>query len=182
MRVVIIYESLFGDTREIAEAIAEGIEEGDAFGEVRCLPAGSAGTAAEGADLTVVGGPTHVLGMSSERSRTAGAANERKAGRGEMVEIDPAAPGVREWLEALPAPAPGSRAAAFDTRSESRFSGGAAKRIAHVLEKRGYTMATSPEGFTVEATDGPLRAGEVTRARAWGAALARHELDVRASR
>ncbi len=47
----------------------------------------------------------------------------------------------------------------------------AATRIATQLEKDGATVVVPPEGFVVEGTEGPLRAGELERARAWGASI-----------
>jgi hypothetical protein len=67
---------------------------------------------------------------------------------------------------------PGARAAAFDTRLDKPLAGGAAPRIARRLARLGYRLAADPEGFIVEDMAGPLRAGELERARAWGAGLA----------
>ena len=80
---------------------------------------------------------------------------------------------MREWLTSLPAAQRGRRAAAFDTRLPSRLAGGAARSAARELRKHGYQLATKAEGFVVTGTEGPLRDGELDRARAWGAGLAR---------
>ncbi|MBO0808864.1 MAG: flavodoxin-like domain-containing protein, partial [Actinobacteria bacterium] len=69
MFVAIVYESLFGNTREIAEAIAEGSAEADPRATVACRPAAEAGPELPRADLLIVGAPTHFLGLPSERSR-----------------------------------------------------------------------------------------------------------------
>lgn len=171
MRVAVVYESLFGNTREIAEAIAEGVRDAALGVDVRLATLTDA--PAPGADLLVVGGPTHFLGMASERSHRmrgqfAGAAVRRRR-------PDEAAgpPGMREWLGALARGPAGARAAAFDTRLDTLAAGGAARRIAAALRDRGYTLIARPEGFVVQEYDGPLRAGERDRARAWGAGLAR---------
>ena len=68
------------------------------------------------ADLVVVGGPTHVHGMSSQRSR-AGA--EDMAAKDDDLDLDPDAygDGLRDWFEQLADDAGADRlAAAFDTR------------------------------------------------------------------
>ena len=62
MRAVIVYESMFGSTRKVAEAIAEGLAD---CAEVSVVPVTSADARIlDGADLVVVGGPTHTHGMS----------------------------------------------------------------------------------------------------------------------
>jgi hypothetical protein len=126
-------------------------------------------------DLLVVGGPTHFLGMTSQRSRRiVRQYRERAAGHRprQAPGKHPAGPGVREWLAALPQAAGRRRAAAFDTRLTTLFPGSAARLIARSLEDHGYEVITRPEGFLVENMLGPLSAGELDRARAWGSALA----------
>jgi hypothetical protein len=53
------------------------------------------------------------------------------------------------------------------------MAGGAANGIARRLRHRGYEMVAPPAGFIVEDVEGPLRPGELERARAWGAGLLR---------
>ena len=53
------------------------------------------------------------------------------------------------------------------------MAGGAARSVARQLHKHGYQLAAAPEGFIVTGAEGPLRDGEIERARHWGAALAR---------
>jgi flavorubredoxin len=76
MRVVIVYESLFGSTHDIAGAIAEGVRDGDPRADITCIRASEAMPEQLTADhergrvdLLVVGGPTHTLGLSSDRTR-----------------------------------------------------------------------------------------------------------------
>jgi hypothetical protein len=45
--------------------------------------------------------------------------------------------------------------------------------VARQLHKHGYQLAAKAEGFIVTGSEGPLRDGELDRARDWGAALAR---------
>jgi flavodoxin len=57
MRAVIVYESMFGNTHAIADAIGKGLEP---MLEVVVVPLAEAGRERLGdADLIVVGGPTH---------------------------------------------------------------------------------------------------------------------------
>lgn len=159
MKTVVLYESLYGNTEAVARAIADGL--GPA-GEATLARFGDAQeTAAEEADLLVLGGPTHGWGMTKPASRTRSNAEGYAAG-------------AREWLEGS-RQAAGKMAAAFDTRfGKPRWlTGSAALRIARRLKRGGYRLVLPPESFFVLHTEGPLRDGEVDRARAWGAELAR---------
>ena len=76
---------------------------------------------------------------------------------------------MRSWLDALPAGQ--GRSAAFDTQVRGPF-GKAAPTIAEELERAGYSRLADPVGFTVSGKFGPLRKGELDRAKRWGAELA----------
>jgi hypothetical protein len=52
-------------------------------------------------------------------------------------------------------------------------TGSAAKGIAKRLRQDGYELVAEPESFVVDDSDGPLHAGELERARAWGRSLAK---------
>lgn len=173
MRAVIVYESLFGNTRRIAEAIAEGIRSQQPAAEVICVPVTSRLAAEFGtADLLVVGGPTHMRGLSSGMTRKQGAEGERKKVPGVHVEPGFDGCGLRDWFHGLHRAAGVGSAAAFDTRAGMRMAGGAAPGIARRLRRHGYRILGA-EGYIVEDTHGPLREGEVTRAREWGAGMSR---------
>jgi Flavodoxin len=178
MKVTIVYESMFGNTHHIAQAISEGIREAHSDADVQCLPVGEAvPEQLESTELLVVGGPTHIRGMTSGFSRKLGISGEQKAeAKGEPahdLEPDAEGPGLREWFDQLPKVGKGGRAAAFDTRLGSPMAGGAAKGIARRLQKQGYQLASDPEGFVVDDSYGPLRPGELERARQWGTQLVR---------
>ncbi|MEV4616055.1 flavodoxin domain-containing protein [Kitasatospora sp. NPDC049258] len=177
MQAVIVYESVYGNTRTVAEAIAEGLRGARPDAVVSCVPVAGAGPEVTGAaDLLVVGGPTHVYGMSTGPSRrmarfAAAGAPEGDEPRAHGPKAD-AGPGLRTWFRSLPKAPPGTRAAAFDTRADMLISGGAAHGIARRLAHHRYHLVAGPEGFVVEGTGGPLRGGERERAAAWGASLA----------
>ena len=159
MKAVILYESLYGNTEAVARAIAEGL---GPIGEVALARFGEAlEGAAEEAGLVVLGGPTHGWGMTRPNSR------KRPDAEGYAL-------GAREWLE-RPRQGAARMAAVFDTRfGKPRWlTGSAALRIARQLGKSGYRLVAPPESFFVLHTEGPLRDGEVDRARMWGAELAR---------
>ncbi|GAA4039028.1 flavodoxin family protein [Nonomuraea soli] len=159
MRALVIYESMFGNTRLIAEAVAEGLG-ADAV-EVGAAP----DTVTMDVDLLVVGGPTHAFGMTRPSTRKSAA----DQATGELVSKGR---GLREWLSGVRMD--GTVAAAFDTRvSKPRLPGSAAKGAVRRLRRLGVALAAPPESFYVTGTTGPLVEGELERARQWGEALAR---------
>jgi hypothetical protein len=172
MRAVIVYESLFGNTREIAEAIREGVASADPDAHVLCVRVADAtADVVREADLLVAGGPTHMRRMTSRLTRTKGLQSEEKTAANFHPEPGAAGLGLREWFDDVPPARPRAVAAAFDTRVGARLAGGAARGIAARLKRHGYRLAVPPCGFVVEGTEGPLRAGELDRAAVWGASL-----------
>jgi menaquinone-dependent protoporphyrinogen IX oxidase len=169
MRTVIVYESMYGNTRLVADAIASGL--GPASETVVVPVAEARPGLLDGAGLVVVGGPTHAHGMS--RAATRKGAAEAAAKPGGRLTLDPGAkgPGLRDWLADLGRVS--GPAAAFDTRIEGPaiLTGQASKGIARLLRKHGLTLAAKPESFLV-TRDNQLRQGEEDRARAWGRELA----------
>jgi hypothetical protein len=174
MRVVIIYESLYGNTHTIADAIARGLWRGN---DVSVVPVGQAhADLLEGADLVVVGGPTHAHSMS--RASTRQAAAERAGRPDNLLTLDAGVtadgPGIREWLGALGQPgANGPCVAAFDTRRDAPaiVTGRASKGIARLLQRNGLTLMAPAESFLV-TRENRLQAGEKHRAYTWGQKLA----------
>jgi hypothetical protein len=84
----------------------------------------------DGAELVVAGGPTHIHGMSSWRTRKRALESARQPGRALVMDVDADGPGLREWLDGLGQA--GGRVAAFDTRLDgpAAFTGRASKAIA----------------------------------------------------
>ena len=156
MNVFVVYESMFGNTAEVAQAIARGAHAATCA-EVHDIAAKEV----DGADLLIVGGPTHAFSMSRPSTRH-GAVEQ---GADESVEDL----GLREWLAGLPAhlDAP---VATFDTRAAKarHLPGSAAKAAAKALRRR--THVVDHESFYVDDTTGPLLPGELQRAEAWGRA------------
>jgi hypothetical protein len=120
-------------------------------------------------DLLVVGGPTHVHGLSSNASRRMAAQAAAKEDSG--LRLDPDADqGVCDWLKGI-----GDRhvhAAAFDTRIDGSpvITGRASRGIYKLLKRHGYHLIAAPESFLVGQRN-TLLEGEASRARRWGAAL-----------
>ena len=178
MDVAIVYESLFGNTRSVAEAIADGYRGTRPEADVAVLDVHEASPdQVSQVDLLVVGGPTHTFHMTTPRTRRM-SRQTAPVGRGtgdgiRETQEHTVAPGVREWLKVLPAAPTGAEAAAFDTRFGSPLAGGAARSISRQLRDHGYLIVTDPKGFIVTAGEGPLKSGERERARVWGVRLAR---------
>lgn len=160
MKALVIYESMFGNTERIARAIADGLH--PAF-EVTVADV-SVTPSPAGADLIVIGGPTHVLGMSHAKTR-------EDAQRQGATRPDAVPTGIRDWLGGSP-DLTGVAAAAFDTRMRSRFAGSAARKADKQLRRLGCRTVARAESFLVSGTAGPLVDGEEDRARRWGASLA----------
>lgn len=163
---VVVYESVYGNTRAIAQAVAEGL------GGATVLPVHEAAAPAADAELLVVGGPTHMHGLATARSREIAAATAHEDVGAAVDGTATQEPGLRQWLDELP-DGPGAQAATFDTRLDKSQSltGMASHGIAKRLRHHGYEVIGS-ESFLVEDAEGPLAAGELDRARTWGAQLA----------
>lgn len=161
MKAVVVYESLFGNTAAIARAIAEGIG-----ADARALSTAEAhGDAIAGADLLVVGAPVIAFSLPSDKMRQDIANNPA----GAPVAPDLSHPSVRSWLASLPR-GYGS-GAAFETRIWWS-PGGATGAIERGLREAGYAPVAKAQRFIVKDKYGPLRDGELERARQWGAELA----------
>ena len=162
MRAVVAYESWFGNTGALAEAVADELR---ASHEVALVSVDEPPPSLEGVDLVVVGAPTHVHGLSSRFSRRAALEQqgvEREPGRG-----------ARGWLAELPA-GDGRRAAAFDTRVDKPvvLVGSAGRTLGKRLARKGFALVAPSESFFVRDSEGPLEDGELERARAWARGLA----------
>jgi flavodoxin len=155
MAIVVVYDSIFGNTAIIAKAIAAAIESTQ---PVRLLVAGETKALdVTGIDLLVVGSPTRGFRPT---------------------------PAIAELVEGLPTIQKDTiRAAAFDTRLDPEeinpaplrwvvnAGGYAAQRINASLTAKGFTMVEPDAGFLVGGTEGPLKPGELERAAQWARAL-----------
>jgi hypothetical protein len=161
MKAVVVYESLWGNTAAIARAIAEGLGP-----EARALTTSEASAAAiAGAELIVAGAPVLGFQLPTDKMRSDIGVNPGKA----PTPPDLSHPSMRSWLDALPAGT--GRSASFETRVWWS-PGGATGAINESLEHKGYLPVTKGERFIVKGRYGPLRDGEIERARAWGTELA----------
>jgi flavodoxin I len=151
MKIVIVYDSFFGNTEKVARAICEAVEQ---QGDVQMLRATEVKLEhVRGADKLIIGSPTRKFRPSDSTT---------------------------SFLKSLSAEdLKGVKAAAFDTRISlsdihsaiGRFFvknfGYAAPFITKELKKKGAEIAAPPAGFDVIDSEGPLKEGELDRARQW---------------
>jgi len=155
MKALVVFESFFGNTEKIANAVAGGLA---ARGEVTMRKvADLRPEELKNFDLVVVGSPTRGFQPSD---------------------------GTKALLKALPAGTlQGVKVAAFDTRMDvkevnnafltfmEKIFGYAAEPIGRALVKAGGTLVGKPQGYFVHGSEGPLWDGELERAAAWGEQL-----------
>jgi Flavodoxin domain len=162
MKALVVYESRFGNTEQVAQAITSGLSEHLDVELVEVTKAPPEIT--ESVDLIVVGGPTHAFSMS--RPSTQADASRRGANHGSKTA------GVREWLRHQRKGPHSEIVAMFDTRVRvTHLPVSAARGAAKLAHKLGYATAAKPESFYVEEVTGPLLQGELERAQAWGERL-----------
>lgn len=152
MKILVIYESFFGNTEQIAREVAAALVEA---GEVETIKVSEMTIArlAE-ANMVIAGSPTRGFRPSE---------------------------GMAAFLKSIPPDGlRGIKAAAFDTglkleditsgflRFMARIFGYAAKPIGDALQKKGAVLVVPPEGFFVNGSEGPLKEGELARAAEWG--------------
>lgn len=159
MKAAVVYESMFGNTKLIAEAVAGGLSR---FLEVETFEVGEAPVLSDDVELVVVGGPTHAFGMSRPNTRKSAA----DQAEGDLVSRGI---GIREWIEGLTRPTRPVAAATFDTKVDRpRFPGSAAASAHKHLRRTGFRVPVPPETFYVDGSIGPLLEGEYERAHLWG--------------
>jgi flavodoxin len=144
MKALVVYDSQYGNTEQIARAIAGAVGAEAKVPRFGVLAAGELGSY----DLLIVGSPTQE-GKPVPTIKT-------------LLEAIP------------PGSLKNTRVAAFDTRSWMKWVkilGFAAPRIADVLKLKGGSLIAPPEGFLVKTTKGPLVEGELERAAAWAKSL-----------
>jgi Flavodoxin len=162
-RALVVFESMFGNTRMIADAVAEGLA--SRF-ETSIVEVGDAPVSlADDVSLLVVGGPTHAFGLSRPGTR-------QDASRQAEGEIVSRGKGLREWLSTLKGRR-GIGAASFDTRIDRpRVRGSAARAAERRLRRLGFRVVVPAQSFWVTGTKGPLVPSEVERACRWAERIA----------
>lgn len=141
MKAVVIYDTNFGNTKKIAEAIAEGIGKG-----TRALQVSkSSPKDIKGMDILVVGSP--IMGFRPSEKM------------------------LKYLSTLEPNQLNGIKAASFDTRVKIFVHGDAAKKISKKLEAAGADIISEPQAFYVKGKEGPLFDSELEKAGNWGKRL-----------
>jgi len=161
MKALVVYESVWGNTAAVAQAIAEGI-----CSDARAVPTSEAtAEVLADVDLLVAGAPLMGFTLPTE--------DTRKSIKGDKKHRDNppdlSHPSMRSWLKTLTGKS--GFGAAFETRF-SRSPGSSAKRIEKALGAAGYLSVIQRERFIITGTYGPLKDGEIDRAREWGEMIA----------
>ena len=157
MKALVIYDSFFGNTEQIARAIGEALAP---QGDVQTLKVDEVRPEhLQGLDLLIIGSPTRQFSPS---------------------------PGVNKLVKDIhPNGLEGVKAAVFDTRFAMieiektpvlnffvGIFGLDAEPIAKKLKKKGAQLAAEAEGFIVDGVEGPLKNGEQERAADWARRIA----------
>lgn len=176
MRAMVVYESMYGNTGKVAQALAAGLAR---YMSVDLVEVASAPAILPiDLDLLLVGGPTHRFGLSRAKSRADAVAWARNDGKdGPPAGVASATRlGLRDWLKCHPSRQRRVPSVAFGTQLDrprwlARF-GTAADAIEHCLLRVGMPLAAPKQLFYVKGLTGPLLDGEEERGTAWAAGLA----------
>jgi len=140
MKILILYDSIYGNTEQIARKIGSAI-----IGDVKVLRIDEFNPSSlEPVDFLFIGSPT-------QAGKATPAMNDflNKIHETALKKIN---------------------IATFDTRLSMRFAGifnYAAGKIANSLKSKGAVLISSPQGFFVKGKEGPLKEGELERAAIW---------------
>ncbi|HOS70117.1 MAG TPA: flavodoxin family protein [Bacillota bacterium] len=159
MKALIVYDSVFGNTEQIAKAIGDSLADLTSTEVVKVSEAKL--EQLQGTGLLIVGSPTRAF-------------KPTKA--------------IVDFLIQIPSNGlKGINVAAFDTRVNTedvnsrilngfvRIFGYAAKPIADKMQKKGGNLVLPPEGFFVKDNEGPLKDGELERAAKWAITVMKGE-------
>ncbi|MDX9800292.1 MAG: flavodoxin family protein [Spirochaetia bacterium] len=153
MKVLIIYDSVFDNTEQIAQAISKALDSPNDIKIIRISDVKQ--EILKGLDILIIGSPTRAF-------------KPTKA--------------ITDFLKRIPKNSlKGVKVATFDTRftmvkiKSSFFMlpllvnifGYASNSIAERLKKKGGDIVASPVGFFVDDVEGPLKEGEIERAANW---------------
>jgi flavodoxin len=154
VKALVIYDSVFGNTEKVAQAMGVALE---AKAEVSVLKVGDvSGEFWTGLDALIVGSPTRAFSPT---------------------------PATKQLLAGIPRQGLQEvKVAAFDTRMDVekapgilkamvKLFGYAAKPLAARLRKKGGQEALAAAGFVVNESEGPLADGELERAAEWAKGL-----------
>lgn len=153
MKVMIIYDSVFGNTAKVAQAMAETLQ-------ASALPVSQVTTdQLRGLNLLIVGSPTRSFRPTPAISKFL-----KSLSKDQLSGVQTAAFDTRIWLPTIDSAA---------LRFLVDKGGYAANTMAQALKKKGDILAVPPKGFFVTGEQGPLKEGELERATEWAQQMAR---------
>jgi len=153
MKALIIYDSFFDNTEQIAQAMGNALGSPE---DVEILRVGNVKPEQlTGVTLLIVGSPTRGFRPTPAISNLL-----KSIPKNGLKGVKVAAFDTRFTMDAI-------ESSVFILRILVNLFGYAAKPIADGLEKKGGELIMPPEGFFVEGTEGPLKEGELERAADW---------------
>jgi flavodoxin len=141
MKILIIFDSNFGNTQKIAEAIAKGCGNNAQAINIKDFDP----QLLSGIKLLVVGSPINGWQPTSHISNMIAGLSDNAL---KNIHVT-----------------------SFDTRMDVFFHGDAKDHIAKLLTSKGGILTDHSEAFVVEDREGPLKTGELERAEKWGSFL-----------
>ena len=153
MKALIIYDSVFGNTGKVAQAIGEVISE-NLEGDTQTLQVDDVIlNHLQGLRLLVVGSPTRSFRPTEAITKLINQMSKKQLAGVQVAAFD-----TRILLDTID-----SKALRFIVDK----GGYAANTIAKALQKKGGNLVSDPEGFLVTGEQGPLKEGELKRAEDW---------------
>ena len=151
MKIIVLYDSVFGNTKQVAESVADALK---AKGAVAVSAAEFKAEMLDGADVLVAGSPTRAFNPT------------------------PVMTGVLKSLPSLSGKKAlvfDTRSDKADLNSKAfnffeKFFGYAADKMARAMKRKGAVLAAEPAGFFVADAEGPMKEGELKRAAEWAKA------------
>ena len=151
MEVLVIYDSFFGNTEQIARAIGNSFDFSEGVGMYRVGDVNQ--KQLKGLELLIIGSPTRGFKPTEAIIKFI-----NKIPSNGLTDIKVAAFDTRFSLSSIESSA---------LRFIVKTGGYAAKSIANLLKKKGGDLIIPPEGFYVTGEEGPLKEGELKRAADW---------------
>ncbi len=147
MNILVIYDSVFGNTEKVAQATAVAVQ-------AAAMPVSQVTRdQLHGLEVLIVGSPTRSFRPTPAISKFL-----KSLPQNHLAGISVAAFDTRIWLQTIDS-------AAF--RFIVDKGGYAANTMAKTLTKKGGHLSMPPEGFLVTGEEGPLKDGELERATNW---------------
>lgn len=150
MKILVVFGSTYGNTRQIAHAICDALGSSAKLAEAGEVQVDDV----KGVELLIIGSPT-------QGGRPMPSVQNFLVNLPSLEGVSVAAFDTRFAKEDH----------GFGLKLVMKMVGYAAPRIAITLQEKGGHLVLPPEGFIVEGKDGPLKSGEIERAANWAQKL-----------